>query len=152
MVYASHGLGRVVRIDRPAVRGASEDVVVVELSDGLTVSLPQKLAEAQLRAPLTSDQLRLVQEVLRQEPVGNDKPWLSRRHDAAGKLTNGGVVELAEIVRDGTVPARAHSTKGNTSEREVLLKARRLLSREISFVLGLGATEADDWIDEQLGR
>ncbi len=150
MVYASHGLGRVVRIDRPTVRGVKEGVVVVELSDGLTVSLPQTLAEAQLRAPVTSDQLRLVQEVLRQEPVASDKPWLSRRNDAAGKLTHGGVVGLAEIVRDSATLAR--STKGNTSERDVFLKARRLLSREISHVLGLGATQADDWIDEQLGR
>ena len=154
MVYAAHGLGRIVAVERRRAGTAGEaDVVVVELSEGLTVSLPRKLAEVQLRAPMTPEELQHVRNVLEEEPVANDKTWLSRRNDAIGKLTSGNAVELAEVVRDGAARARARSTGGsNVSERDVFLKARRLLSNEVSHVLGVSQVEADAWIDEQLGQ
>jgi RNA polymerase-interacting CarD/CdnL/TRCF family regulator len=38
------------------------------------------------------------------------------------------------------------------SERQLYLKARKLLSQEIGAARGIAADEADAWITEQLGE
>ena len=58
-------------------------------------------------------------------------------------------------MRDGARRERMLSGKGSKSqlsrgERELYLKSRQLLSREIGLARGLEPAEADAWIDEQL--
>ena len=58
-------------------------------------------------------------------------------------------------MRDGARRERMLSGKGSKSqlsrgERELYLKSRQLLSREIGLARGLAPADADTWIDEQL--
>lgn len=157
VVYSSYGVGRVAAREQRLVLGAEQEIVVLELADGLTVSLPIERARDQLRALASEAEIRQVRETLREEPAASDKPWLSRQRDARAKLTGGDPLGLAEIVRDGTSRERSLTEKGTKTqlspgERDVFVKARRLLSTEIAHVRGLGATEADRWIDQQLTR
>jgi CarD family transcriptional regulator len=157
VVYANHGAGSVAARKTQAVLGKSCEVVVVELDEGLTVTLPLELAQELLRPLASQDDLRLVQETLRGESVLSVDPWLSRRKQTMEKLAGGSPVELAEIVSEGAQRDRERRTKGSkplgsSGERDVFVKARQLLSAEIALTRGIEPDAADIWIEEQLAR
>lgn len=155
VVYSSHGVGRVAAREKRVVLGEEQEIVVLELADGLTVSLPIERAHEQLRALATEAEIRQVRETLREQPIASDRPWLSRQREARAKLTDGDPLGLAEIVRDGasrerTLIAKGTKTQLSSGERDVFVKARHLLSTEIAHARGLEAAEADEWIEQQL--
>jgi RNA polymerase-interacting CarD/CdnL/TRCF family regulator len=157
VVYAAYGVGRVVARERRRVDGSDVDVVVVELSDDLTVSLPLDRARDQLRAPVSEAGLKEVQAVLRDERAVNTAPWLARQRESRAKLAEGDPVSLAEIIRDGATRQYLVTPKGSKTqlaegERRLFGKARQLLAREIAQVQGLGTNDADEWIGRQLGH
>lgn len=157
VVYAGHGLGRVAGRERAKVQGVEQEMIVLEFDAGLTVSLPLERAREQLRALASEKEIAQVQKTLREDRDVSSEPWLSRQRDARAKLSGGDPLELAEIVRDGAARERLRAAKGAKSqlspgERDIFVKARRLLSSEIAEVRGLGPTEADDWIDVQLAQ
>jgi RNA polymerase-interacting CarD/CdnL/TRCF family regulator len=157
VVYGTHGIGRIAAREHDGVRGATREVVVLALEDGLTVTLPLERAHEHLRPLISEGDMRRVQETLREDRVLSVDPWLSRRRGTLAKLTGGDPVELAEIVGDGALRERTLQAKGSklqlsSGEREIFLKAWRLLSGEIAQARSLEQAEADGWIDEQLSR
>ena len=156
-VYGGYGIGRVVAREQGVVLGTSREVVVLELADGLVVTLPLDRAREQLRPLASKADLSRIRETLRHDRVLAGDPWLSRRRETLAKLTRGDPVLLAEIVGDGSQrerTLRASGTKPQLSsgEREVFVKAWKLLSGEIAVARGIEQSEADGWIDEQLAR
>ncbi len=154
-MYGTHGIGRVTARKKMVVSGGRQDVVVLELEDGLTVTLPLERAREQLRAPASEADIRDVQATLRAERVLSEQPWLARRREMQAKLTGGHPVELAEIVEEGAQRQRTLNVKGKTSqlspgEKELFVRARQLLSGEIAQARGLQREEADEWIEKQL--
>ncbi len=158
VVYGTHGIGRVAAREEQLVLGATREVVVVvELADGLTVTLPLGRAREQLRPLASEADVHRVQKTLREDRILSVGPWLSRRRETLAKLTGSDPVELAEIVGDGAQRERTQRANGNkpqlsSGEREIFVKAWKLLSGEIARARGLGQAEADGWIDEQLTR
>ena len=155
VVYPAHGVGRVVARERRMVQGAMREVLVLELADGLSVTLPIERARVLLRPLLSEADLGRVQETLHEDQAPCEDVWLKRRKDTQTKLAGGDPLGLAEVVRDGALRERALLAKHNGSqlspgERDLYLKARRLLSGEIGLAHGLGPVEADAWIEEQL--
>ena len=55
-MYPAHGAGRVAAREKRVVLGAEQEVVVLELADGLSVTLPMQRARELLR-PLVSERL-----------------------------------------------------------------------------------------------
>jgi RNA polymerase-interacting CarD/CdnL/TRCF family regulator len=157
VVYGTHGIGRVAAREEQVLLGATREVVVLELAEGLTVTLPLGRAREHLRPLATEADMHRVQKTLREDRVLSEDPWLSRRRATLAKLTGGDPVELAEIVGDGAQRERSRAAKGNppqlsSGEREIFVKAWKLLSGEIARARGLPQAEADGWIDEQLTR
>jgi CarD family transcriptional regulator, regulator of rRNA transcription len=157
VVYGTHGIGRVVARKEQAVLGTTREVVVIELEDGLTVTLPLERAREQLRPLATEADVRRVRKTLRDDRALSIGPWLSRRQATLQKLTGADPVQLAEIVSEGAQRERMRLAKGSkpqlsAGEREIFVKARKLLSGEIAQALGIQPSAADGWIDEQLGR
>jgi CarD family transcriptional regulator, regulator of rRNA transcription len=155
VAYPPHGVGRVAKREKRVILGVEEDVVVVELGNDLSVTLPISRAEEQLRPPATEADLKKVQKALREEGVVSDEIWSKRVQQAQEKLRSGDPLELAEIVRDGVRREQGKTSNGtptklSTSERALHLKARELLSGEIGVTRGLEPAEAEAWIDEQL--
>ena len=158
-MYTPYGIGRVAAREKRAVLGAElgaeREIVVLELADGLTVTLPMERAREHLRPAASEADMRRVQETLREDHALSADPWLKRRKDTQAKLAGGDPIEIAEIVRDGARRERTLTRKGAGSqlsfgERELFVKARRLLSGEIALARGFEPAEADAWIDEQL--
>ena len=154
VVYAAYGVGRIVARERRPVHGAEQEVVVVELADGLSVMLPIERARQQLRPPVSAAGVRRIQERLREEGVPSLDAWPKRRQQSQAKLTGGDPLELAEVVRDGARHKQALAAKGNaqlpSGEKVLYEKARLLLSAEIGVACGLDPPQADAWIDEQI--
>jgi RNA polymerase-interacting CarD/CdnL/TRCF family regulator len=95
------------------------------------------------------------QETLRQDQTPSDDTWLKRRKDTQIQLADGDPLGLAEVVRDGALRERRLLAKRtgsqlSPSERDLYMRARRLLSGEIGMAQGLEPAEADAWIQEQL--
>ena len=157
VVYAAYGLGRVASREKALVQDVEQEMVVLEFDEGLTVSLPFERAHEQLRALASEAEIGRVQETLREDSAVSNEPWLSRQREARAKLAGGDPLGLAEIVRDGAARTRSLMAKGSKSqlspgEKDIFVKARRLLCSEIAYVRGVRVTEADDWIDLQLAH
>ena len=155
VTYPPHGVGRVVAREKRVVLGEEQEVVVIELAGGLSVTLPLERARTLLRPPASEADLRRVRATLREDGPLSDEGWATRLREMQDKLRRGDLLELAQIVRDGAhrermrAADRGHS-RLSVSERALCVKARTLLSGEISFVRGVDQSGADAWIDEQL--
>ena len=152
VVYGAHGAGTVEARETRSVHGELQTVVVVALPGGLRVQLPLTLAQDQLRALVDEVGLATVGEVLRDAPPSSGESWLKRRREAMAKL--GDAIGLAEIVRDGhareTAPARGSGSRLAPSERELVLRARGLLTSEIALSRNVPVADAEAWLDRQL--
>ena len=155
VVYPAHGAGRVAAREKRVVLGAEQEVVVLELADGLSVTLPMQLARELLRPLVSEAGLRRVQETLREDGALSEDVWLKRLRQVQAKLIGGDPLQLAEIVRDGVRRERRLTASGTTTklslrEKGLCVKARQHLSGEIGLARGLDRAEVDAWIDEQL--
>ena len=157
VVYAPYGVGRIVAREKRVIVGGDQEIIVVELAHGLTVTLPLERAIRQLRPPLDAADMRRVQRTLREAGTPGSDVWLKRRKDTQAKLKGGDPVELAEVVRDGAERIRALAARPSKpqlapGDKNLYLWARRLLSEEISAVRGVEEAHADAWIEEQLSH
>ena len=158
IVYGTHGIGRVVECrSTVGASGLEQDVVVLELVDGLTVTLPLDRAREQLRPLVSESDISRVRAELRKDRELGNEPWLSRRNAIMAKLAAGDPVGLAQIVGEGAKRERALQASGKRTqlspgEREIVVKARQLLSDEIGQARGVSREDADAWIDDQLAH
>ena len=152
VVYGAHGVGTVERRETRSVDGELQTVVVVALAGGLCVQLPLGLAQERLRALVDEPGLATVEQVLRDAPPTSGETWLKRHRAALAKL--GDAIGLAEIIRDGHVrenaPARGYGSRLAPSERELVRRARGLLTSEIALARSVPVADAEAWLDRQL--
>jgi RNA polymerase-interacting CarD/CdnL/TRCF family regulator len=147
VVYRGHGVGRIHEKSKRLIGDIEHEVVLIELVNGLSVSLPLERARLLCRPLASESELTAVREALRQEPSGSDKRWVARKQDAEAKLAKGTLLDLAEVMRDSGARSSPTST-----ERSLFLRARECLAGEIAQVRGLDIEDARTWIDEQLAR
>ena len=153
VVYGAHGAGCVEARELRSVHGEQQTVVVIALAGGLSVQLPLTRAQEQLRPLVDEEGLATVQHVLRAPPPTTSKEtWLKRRRDTEAKLRD--TIGLAEIIRDGnareTAPARGSASPLSPGERELVRRARHLLTNEIALARGVAVEDAGAWLDAQL--
>lgn len=152
VVYGAHGAGTVEACETRSVLGEQRTVVVVALAGGLSVQLPLALAREQLRPLLDEAGIATIERVLRDRPPPSGDSWLKRRRDARAKL--GHSIGLAEIIRDSSIrdaaPARGGRARLSPSERDLLRRARVLLTTEIALARDVPIEDAETWIERQL--
>jgi CarD family transcriptional regulator len=150
-VYAAHGIGRVVALEQKRVAGTERECIVVDLADGLRVTLPLEEAAERLRGVADESELESVRRTLASDSGGRDRAPLTRIRENKAKLASGRPIELAELVRDG---GRLEQTKEgfrlSQTERRVYLQARELLVRELCSARGLEPDQAEAWIEAQI--
>jgi CarD family transcriptional regulator len=151
VVYAAHGVGRVVALEHRRVGEIERECVVLDLATGLRVTLSVDDAAARLRSVADGADLEGVGHTLAAKASGRDGPWTRRMKENQAKLSRGRPDDLAEIVRDGA--CYEHSSKGgglSHGERQVYRQARDLLVREICSAQGVDIEEADAWIESKI--
>lgn len=153
VVYGAHGAGSVVARETRSVEGEEQTIVMIALAAGLSVQLPLELAQEQLRPIVDETDIAVIKEVLHAARPISDDSWLKRRRDAEAKLRD--AIGLAEVIRDGNAreaaPARGSGSRLSPGERELVRRARDLLTREIALARDVRVAEADEWLDRQLG-
>jgi CarD family transcriptional regulator len=151
VVYAAHGVGRVIARARTRVAGTERDCVVVELAAGLRVTLAIGEAAERLRPVCGDAEIEDIGRTLASHPSGRDGGWKRRISENKAKLASGRPVELAELVRDGDrIGAPARRPRQSHTERRVYLQARELLVRELCSARGIEPGAADAWIEAQM--
>src|SRR5262245_58918497 len=98
VVYGAHGAGHVAARERALVLGAMQETLVLELADGLSVTLSMERARELLRPLLSEADLRRVQKTLREEHTPSDLVWLKRMKDTQIKVAGGDPLRLAEVI------------------------------------------------------
>lgn len=152
VVYGGYGIATIAAGE--SARGQAK-VVVLEFADGLSVTLPLERAIAYLRPVSGETEMSAVQTTLQGAETPGEEAWLKRIKAARSKVVEGEATGLAEVIRDGARRAGKSTPRGeavrlSSNERELCLKARRLLAAEIGLARGIEPDEADVWIDDQL--
>jgi CarD family transcriptional regulator len=155
IVYASHGVGRVTSRESQGKTQEQQEVVVLVFGEGLSVTLPFARALEYVRPVSTEVEIASVRETLRSAEGARDGVWQKRLRATREKVALGEAVGLAEVIRDGVRRANRSTVPGgpaqlSLTERQLYLKARKLLSEEIGAARGIAPDEADAWITEQL--
>jgi RNA polymerase-interacting CarD/CdnL/TRCF family regulator len=151
VVYAVHGIGRIVARGQKRVGGIERDCIVLDLATGLRVTLPLEDAAQRLRAVVGDRELDDVRLTLASAPGARVEPWSKRIKESKAKLAAGRATDLAEIVRDGERFERAvGGTRLSPGESEIYRRARALLIGEVSSARGVGEGEAEVWIEAQI--
>jgi CarD family transcriptional regulator len=150
VVYPAHGTGRVSARLRRSVLGVEQDVVVIEFTNGLSVTLPLRQARERLRPVLSKADVSAVQRTLRQAGEITGGSWRQRLKEGHAKLASGDPLELAEVIRDSAMRERVPNFSRSEQERRLYAKARHHLAEEIGSACNLHQDEADAWIEEQL--
>jgi CarD family transcriptional regulator len=151
VVYAAHGVGRVIAHARTRVAGTERDCIVVELATGLRVTLAIEEAAERLRPVAGDAEIEDIRRTLASHPSSRDGGWTRRISENKAKLASGRPIELAELVRDGgPIDGPASRPRQSHSERRVYLQARDLLVRELCSAQGIEPGAADAWIEAQI--
>ncbi len=151
VVYAAHGVGRVIALQRTRVGGTERDCVVVELATSLRVTLPIGEAAHRLRPVVGAVEIEAIRLTLGSHPSRREGGWNRRISENKAKLAAGGSVALAELVRDGgRIDSHGNPPRLSHTERRVYLQARELLVRELCSARGIEPGAADVWIETQM--
>lgn len=69
VVYGAHGVGHIAARKEQVADGVTREVVVLELDDGLTVTLPLERAREQLRPVASKADVTRLRETLREDQI-----------------------------------------------------------------------------------
>jgi len=151
VVYAAHGIGRVVARGQQRIGGAERVCVILDLAAGLRVTLPLAGGAERLRPVVGKRELEAVRTTLASTSSARDGAWTRRVEKMKAKLAGGRASDLAEIVRDGRCFERSGVGKRlSAAESQIYRRARSLLIEEVSSAQGVCEDEAEAWIDEQI--
>jgi CarD family transcriptional regulator len=78
------------------------------------------------------------------------KNWNRRFKHNRDKMKTGNIFELAEVVRNLAV---RNNEKGlSTGEKQMFVKAKKILASELMYAKDMNEEEAAEWLDDVLSR
>ncbi|MDI9314302.1 MAG: CarD family transcriptional regulator [Hydrotalea sp.] len=153
VVYPSHGVGKVLRIEQRDVGGGmTVELVVVNFDmEKLTLSLPiEKAKKDGLRTLLSKTQMEQVLKILRGKGKIKRIMWAKRAQEYEAKINSGDASLVAEVVRDLYRPPS--KPEQSFSEKQLFQIAVERLAREISAIETLDLPAATEKVHGILHR
>jgi CarD family transcriptional regulator len=148
VVYPNHGAGTVTGVEEKTVLGEERRYYVVHLPESeLTASVPAA-SETGLRPCSDEASVAGALDSLGDAPTKMPSNWNHRLKHNREKLREGGILEVAEVVRNLHLYGAEHGL--STGERSLLIKARQILSSEVALSRGIALPEADGLVAEAL--
>jgi RNA polymerase-interacting CarD/CdnL/TRCF family regulator len=147
VVYPNQGVCRVTAIDVKEVAGQKLTFVTMRREeDGAVVMVPQgKIVSIGVRKVATAEDVESIFEFLRSDSDKADLDWKQRARTNLDRMTQGGILGLAEVVKGLQVLSELRPLP--TKERELYDNARHLLVMEVAAALGTAEVNAEDSID-----
>ena len=147
VVYPHHGAGTVVKKERREVLGEKREYLTIKiLHNDMTVNVPSENAEAVgLRKVIGEDMVKVVVKALTGGGTQMPKNWNRRFKHNRDKMKTGDILELAEVVRNLSL---RDSEKGlSTGEKQMFVKAKKILASELMYAKDMDEEEAAEWLD-----
>jgi CarD family transcriptional regulator len=147
LVYPNQGLCTVTEIKNEAIAG--QELVFVSLiilETGAKVKVPQdKLVKNGVRRVSTPEDVKAVFDFLTGESEKASLDWKKRARDNTARLSEGGLLGLAEVVKGLQVLSELRPLP--PKEREQYNDARHLFVDELASALNIGGADAEDSLD-----
>src|ERR671925_514600 len=150
VVYPHHGAGTIIKKEQRDVLGQKREYLTIQiLHNDMTVNVPAENAEkVGLRRVIDEDMVEQVLEVLHGSGTKMPKNWNRRFKHNRDKMKTGDIFELAEVVRN--LSLRDQEKGLSTGEKQMFVKAKKILASELMYAKGLDEDEAGAWLDEVL--
>src|SRR5262249_42976155 len=150
VVYPHHGAGTVVKRESREVLGEKREYLTIQiLHNDMTVQVPAENAEkVGLRKVIEEDMVAMVMSALTGGGTAMPKNWNRRFKHNRDKMKTGDIMELAEVVRN--LSLRDHEKGLSTGEKQMFVKAKKILVSELMYAKGMEEGEAAVWLDEVL--
>jgi CarD family transcriptional regulator len=147
VVYPHHGAGTVVKKEKREVLGQTREYLTIQiLHNDMTVNVPVENAEqVGLRTVIDEDLVNTVVKALTAGESEMPKNWNRRFKHNRDKMKTGDIFELAEVVRNLSLRDR---DKGlSTGEKQMFVKAKKILISELMYAKGMDEEETAEWLD-----
>jgi len=150
VVYPHHGAGTVVKKETRTVLGAEREYLTIQiLHNDMTVNVPTENADrVGLRKVIDEATVERVLDVLSGDGTNMPKNWNRRFKHNRDKMKTGDIFELAEVVRN--LSLRDQEKGLSTGEKQMFVKAKKILASELMYAKGLDEEQAAIWLDETL--
>jgi len=117
----------------------------------MTVMVPTESADrAGLRSVIGEEAVERVLSVLRDDISQMPKNWNRRFKHNRDKMKTGDILELAEVVRN--LALRDHEKGLSTGEKQMYVKAKKILASELMYAKDLSEDDAHAWLEEVLAN
>jgi CarD family transcriptional regulator, regulator of rRNA transcription len=150
VVYPHHGAGRVLKKESKELFGETREYLTIKiLHNDMTVMVPcENACKAGLRRVIDEETVQKVLAVLRDDCSEMPKNWNRRFKHNRDKIKTGDIYELAEVVRNLAI---REVDKGlSTGEKQMFVRAKKILASELMYALEKGEDEAEEHLDELL--
>ena len=147
VVYPHHGAGTVVTKEKRIVLGEEREYLTIKiLHNDMTVNVPCENAEkVGLRWVIDEQMVEIVVGALTGVSTEMPKNWNRRFKHNRDKMKTGDIYELAEVVRN---LALRDGEKGlSTGEKQMYVKAKKILASELMYAKGMDEEECAEWLD-----
>ncbi len=150
VVYPHHGAGTIVKKEKRDVLGQKREYLTIQiLHNDMTVNVPTENAEkVGLRTVIGEKQVEVVLKALTGGSTEMPKNWNRRFKHNRDKMKTGDILELAEVVRN--LSLRDHEKGLSTGEKQMFVKAKKILASELMYAKQMDEEEAGAWLDEVL--
>jgi CarD family transcriptional regulator len=150
VVYPHHGAGTVVKKEQREVLGQKREYLTIQiLHNDMTVNVPSENAEkVGLRKVIDERTVEKVLKALTGTGTTMPKNWNRRFKHNRDKMKTGDIFELAEVVRN--LSLRDHEKGLSTGEKQMFVKAKKILASELMYAKQMDEDEAAAWLDEVL--
>jgi CarD family transcriptional regulator len=152
VVYPHHGAGTVVSKDERIVLGQKREYLTIRIiHNDMTVNVPTENAElVGLRWVIDQQMVEVVVGALSGDSTEMPKNWNRRFKHNRDKMKTGDILELAEVVRN--LALRDHEKGLSTGEKQMYVKAKRILASELMYAKHMSEEEAHEWLEEILAN
>ena len=150
VVYPHHGAGSIVKKEQREVLGEKREYLTIKIDHNeMTVNVPTENADkVGLRRVIGEKEVEVVLKALTGGSTEMPKNWNRRFKHNRDKMKTGDILELAEVVRN--LSLRDHEKGLSTGEKQMFVKAKKILASELMYAMELDEDGAAAWLDEVL--
>jgi CarD family transcriptional regulator len=147
VVYPHHGAGTVVKREKREILGQTREYLTIQiLHNDMTVNVPVENAEqVGLRTVIDEDLVNTVVKALTAGESEMPKNWNRRFKHNRDKMKTGDIFELAEVVKN--LNLRDHEKGLSTGEKQMFVKAKKILASELMYAKAVDEDEAAEWLE-----